>query len=124
MDRDDVNTAEHKQRQSTADFPEEQEGVFETMFETMFETLFETVFKTRVKTLLETMHILRSRVYLLSLAQTDPGNVATISGSRECPLGIATVWRNRALKCEFVQRVHPGRSRFMHRARTPMQGSP
>ena len=120
MGRDDVNTTEHRQRQSTADFPEEQER----MFETMFETLFETLFKTSVETLLETMHILCGRVYSLSLAQTDPGNVATISGSSKCPLGMATVWRNRALKCEFVQRVPPGRSHFMLRARAPMRGSP
>ena len=124
MDRDDVNTAEHRQRQSPADFPEEHQGMFETIFEMMFETLFETVFKTRVETLLEAMNILRSHVYSLSLAQTDPGNVATISGSSKCPLGMATVWRNRALKCEFVQRVHPGRSRLMLRGRAPMQGSP
>ena len=70
MDRDDVNMAEHRQRQSTADFPEEQEGVFETMFETVFETLFKTVFKTRVETLLETMHVLCGHVYSLSLAMS------------------------------------------------------
>ena len=124
MDRDDVNMAEHRQRQSPADFPEEQEGMFETMFGTMFEVLFETVFKTRVETLLETKHILCGHVYSLSLAQTDPGNVATISGSSECPLGMATVWRNRALNVGFVQRVHPERSCVMFRARALMQGSP
>ena len=120
MGRDDVNTAEHRQRQSTADFPEEQER----MFETMFETLFETVFKTRVKTLLKTMHVLHGHVYLLSLVQTDPGNVARLSGSSECPFSMATVWRNRALRVGFVQRVHSGRFHLMLRAGAPMQGFP
>ena len=41
------------------------------------------------------------------LTQSDPSNVAIISGLSECPLGMATVWRNRALNMGFVQRVHP-----------------
>ena len=73
MDSDDVNTAEHRQRLNTADFPEEQEGVFEAMLETVFETLFGTEFKIRIEILLETMHVLHSRVYSLLLAMSpDP----------------------------------------------------
>ena len=70
MDSNDVNMAEHRQRLNTVDFPEEQEGVFEVMLKGLSETLFGTEFKTRVETLLETMHVLRGRVYSLSLAMS------------------------------------------------------
>ena len=74
-----------------------------------------------------TEHVLISCtvVYIyFPLTQSDPGNVAIISGLSECPLGMATVWRNRALNVGFVQRVHPKRSRFMLRARNPHAGVP
>ena len=45
MDSNDANTAEHRQRLKTADFPEEREWVFEAMLETVFEPPFGTVFK-------------------------------------------------------------------------------
>ena len=76
--------------------------------------------------LTEHAHIFWVVMYIyFPLTQSDPGNVAIISGLSECPLGMATVWRTRALNVGFVQRVHP-KEVLLHALSQehPMQGSP
>ena len=87
MDSNDVNMAEHRQGLNTVVFPEEQEGVFEVVLETLFDVLFGTGAKTRVQALLGTMHVLRGRVYSLSL-----GMVSGPLGQVSAFFGMATVW--------------------------------
>ena len=78
MDSNDVNMAEYRQRLNTVIFLGEQEGVFEVVLDTLFDVLFGTGAKTRVEALLGTMHVLRGRVYSLSLGMSS-GHLGRVS---------------------------------------------